>query len=109
MSDVDHVISMGTEPKTQTKKRASSANVIRGDKFVDKLLNLSVLASELGASIPMQDDSAKLSFRNKSKSGALQDFMNSIDMRVVKSMQADKKSCSQNKSVLADLFLGEGL
>ena len=108
MSDVDHVLSMGPEPKSHTKKRASSANIIRGDKFVDKMLNLSVLGSDLGASIPMHDDSAKLSFRNKSKNGALQDFMNSIDMRVLKSMQADQKS-QQKKAVLADLFLGEGL
>ena len=103
VGEIDHVISLATETKHQAKKRASSASVIRGNKFVGKLLNMSVLQSELGGSIPMQEDSAKLSFRKKTK-GLLHDFMNSVDMRIVQSMQADKRNSQE--SVLADLLLG---
>lgn len=38
---------------TATKKRAQSANVIKSDKFINRLLDMSVLTSELGGSIPM--------------------------------------------------------
>lgn len=36
-----------------TKKRANSANVIKSDKFINRLLDMSVLTSELGGSIPL--------------------------------------------------------
>ena len=72
---------------------------------MDKLLNMSVLSSELGGSMQLHDD-PKASAK-KSSRGLLQDFMNSIDLRVVKKMQMDQQS--HKMSALADLFVGEGL
>lgn len=105
MSDIDHVMSLVTEPKVQARKRASSASVIREDKFIGKLVNMSILGSEMGGSIPMHENSAKSNPRFRSN---LQDFMNSLDVRVLKCMKKDQAS-TQNKSVLADLMVGEGL
>ena len=74
---------------------------------MNKLLNMSVLASELGGSIPVVEDVKLSSKSRRSSKGNLQDFMNSIDLRVMKSMQADQASKKNN--LLADLFIGEGM
>lgn len=37
------------------KQRSQSAHLIKGDKFVNKLLDMSVLVSELGGSITVND------------------------------------------------------
>lgn len=73
---------------TATKKRAHSANVIKSDKFINRLLDMSVLTSELGGSIPMNQDKNKQfvnGVENPAKT-ALQAFMSSVDMRIIKKM-----------------------
>ena len=73
---------------TATKKRAQSANVIKSDKFINRLLDMSVLTSELGGSIPMNQDKNKQfvnGVENPAKT-ALQAFMSSVDMRIIKKM-----------------------
>jgi len=58
ISDIEHAISTTSGPTPthkHTKKRVNSANVIRSDKFINQLLDMSVLTSELGGSIAMQE------------------------------------------------------
>lgn len=68
----------------------NSANVIRSDKFIDKLLDMSVLTSELGGSIPMQEEKGRMN--NTIMNGmsriknSLQEFMNSVDLKIIKKM-----------------------
>ena len=104
---MEHVVSLLTEPAKVSKKRASSASVIRGDKFVGKLMDMSVLISEMGGSFPVKDEQNRGDCLLKNGGNVMQDFMNSIDMRVVKNMKADQ--LSQKNSLLKDLFMGEGV
>jgi hypothetical protein len=46
----EHVISTVINLQNNRKKRTNSATLVRNDKIVSKLLNMSLLASELGGS-----------------------------------------------------------
>lgn len=53
------IIRPQSQPQTSQsmhKKRANSENVIKSDKFINKLLDMSILTSELGGSISMNNN-----------------------------------------------------
>ena len=68
---------------------------------------MSVLTSELGGSIPMNEDKNRVgqNTNNRLKT-ALQEVMSSIDMRLIKKMEQDNQN---KKCILVDFKVGEGL
>jgi len=68
------------------KKKRASSSLIKNDKVVSKLLNMSVLASELGGSQPITSERRS---NNSSISRNFKEYMSSVDMRIIKCMQDD--------------------
>lgn len=63
-----------------------------------------MLTSELGGSIPMVEDKAKSSQNTNNRiKTALQEFMSSIDMRIIKKMEQDNHN---KKAMLVDFKVG---
>lgn len=100
IEEIDHNYSqVGT---LTIKKRRAQSSFIRNDKVVSKLLNASILASELGASQPITSERRH---NDSSQSRHFKEFMSSMDMRIINKMQidvpvfADKKQNSQRDIV----------
>lgn len=65
---------------------------------------MSVLTSELGGSIPMNEDKARAAQNTNNRiKTALQGFMSSIDMRIIKKMEQDNQT---KKNILVDFNIG---
>lgn len=60
---------------------------MRSDKIISKLLDMSVLASDLGGSIPVCEPGEPQATTRRLR--GLQECMNSVDLRVIKSMEQD--------------------
>lgn len=92
----EHIVSQVTQPRK--KRTQSHSNFIKNDKVVSKLLNMSMLASELGGSQPITSERRA---NSSSHSKMLKEYMSSMDMRIISRMQedvpifADKKDYSQ--------------
>lgn len=72
---------------------------------------MSVLTSQLGGSIPMKDDLTNVREKNQQNTNnriknSLQDFMNSIDLRIIKKMEQDNLS---KKNMFKHINVGEGM
>jgi hypothetical protein len=79
----EHVVSQSISGVGK-KKRAHST-FSKNDKVVSRLLNISLLASELGGSRPITSER-----RNEQPhSKTFKEEMSSIDMRIIRSMQDD--------------------
>jgi len=72
------------------KKRTQSAHLVKDDKIVSKLLNISLLASELGGS---QIVTSERKSGDKTPHRALKEYMSSIDLRIIKNMATDVPYC----------------
>ncbi len=80
----DHTISENLHGGA--KKRRHNSNLICNDKVVDKLLNVSLLASELGGSRPVTSDRKSA---QSSHSKTFKEYMNSTDLRIIRNIQDD--------------------
>ena len=89
----EHIISQSASGGIK-KKRAHST-FAKDDKVVSKLLNISLLASELGGSMPMTSDRKS---GESSHSKAFKECMTSIDMRIIRSMQNDVPFFAQKEA-----------
>ena len=71
----------------QKKRRTQSQNnFIKNDKVVTKLLNMSMLASQLGGSQPITSERKVIASSNSKN---LKEYMSSMDMRIISNMQED--------------------
>jgi hypothetical protein len=68
-----------------TKKRRVQSAFAKNDKVVSKLLNMSLLASELGGSRPITSERRCI----ESHSKTFKEYLSSIDMRILKTMSDD--------------------
>jgi hypothetical protein len=68
------------------KKRRAHSTFIRNDKVVAKLLNVSILASELGGSQPI---TSERKYSESSQIRSFKEYMSSMDMRIIHTMQND--------------------
>jgi|688.fasta_scaffold580609_1 hypothetical protein len=69
-----------------TKKKRNNSSLICNDKVVSKLLNVSLLASELGGSRPVTSDRRSA---QSSHSKTFKEYMSSIDLRIIRNIQDD--------------------
>lgn len=79
---------------------------MRSDKFINRLLDMSVLTSELGGSIPMHDENSRnhQNTNNRIKN-SLQECMNSIDLKIIKEMKKDQ----EKKKMFFEGNIGQGV
>jgi hypothetical protein len=102
----EHVVSQ-VIPPTKKKRAHSHSTFIRNDKVVSKLLNMSILASEMGASQPITSERRA---NSSAQSRALKEYMSSMDMRIIRCMQedvpifADKKD-SNHPDIVRNILL----
>ena len=108
LPDVEHVVStVGPnttlqESKVQ-KKRVNSATLIKKDRMVDRLLNMSIINSEMGGSMLLGSENRESKVPESTKNLKL--LLSSIDVRLIKQMETDTK---QKASILQDV-VGDGI
>lgn len=73
-------------PQEIRKRRTLSAVVIKNDRVVSKLLNMSLLTSELGGSQLVTSERRE---SQKTQHRALKDYMSSIDLKMILKMEMD--------------------
>ncbi len=78
----EHVVSQSI---SGGKKRRAHSTFAKNDKVVSRLLNISLLASELGGSRPITSERRQ----EQPQSKTFKEEMSSIDMRIIRSMQDD--------------------
>jgi hypothetical protein len=72
-------------PKKQEGRQKSEPSFCRNDRVVSKLLNMSMLASELGGSRPITSERQSVD----SHSRTFKEYLSSMDMRLLRTMQDD--------------------
>jgi hypothetical protein len=92
----DHVVSQSI-----MKKKRTNSTLISNDKVVSKLLNVSLLASELGGSQPITSD-RRSAVSNHSRT--FKEYMSSIDMRIIRNIQDDVPFFLEKKSTGQDII-----
>lgn len=98
----EHILSQAIT--TLPKKRKTISQLVNNDKVVTKLLNVSLLASDIGGSRPITSDRGYSS----SSSKTFKEYLSSIDMRILRVMQDDvpifSKRENSNQEVIKSIL-----
>lgn len=80
-----HPLELSESTGIKKRRAQSQTSFVKNDKVVSKLLNMSLLASELGGSRPITSERCSL----ESHSKTFKEYLSSIDVRILKTMSDD--------------------
>jgi hypothetical protein len=89
-------------------RRKTESSFCKNDRVVSKLLNMSLLASELGGSRPITSERRS----GESHSRTFKEYLSSMDMRLLRTMQDDIPSFAQqghSQDTVKSLMRAKGL
>ena len=102
--DAESLIGTQHHPPPGKKRRVQSAVSFpnKKDLVVDKLLNMSLLGSEMGLSQVVSAENRSGEEKNKNFQKIMKEFLSSLDMHVINHMKEDKKDYKENKRPLKE-------
>ena len=92
-------------PASKKRRTQSHCGFVKNDKVVSKLMNMSMLSSELGGSRPITSERKA---NSSIQARTMKEYMSSMDMRIISSMHEDVPMFGNNDPI-RDIMQSKGL